>query len=280
MSWLRRVLGRDDRRLAQALLRRPHPLVFPGPRLIVAWSPKSACTHVVVWYLHQIGRLEAALAHHRWPHVYRNDVLRLDPMIVATSEARSREGAPAAALLKVMREPFARAVSSYRHAVRSGYADEEMSRVLGRPLAGREGLSFRVFLDFLDRIDFDAANPHHGFQSHPIDALPFGRRFLIVADGANLYEGLNRIETFFDLPKTDFDAVPAFSMIEKRHFAQPRPPADATGDILDRPLRRRDALEGWPKIELEASEEARLAVRRLYARDYETIERMRGDAIA
>src|SRR5262245_41835151 len=52
----------------------PRPLILPQRRMIVVFSPKSACTTVVIWFLHQIGHSKAARDYASWPHRYRTEV--------------------------------------------------------------------------------------------------------------------------------------------------------------------------------------------------------------
>ena len=44
--------------LGRLLWTDPRPLIHPAKRMIVVFSPKSACTSAVIWFFHQLGRYE------------------------------------------------------------------------------------------------------------------------------------------------------------------------------------------------------------------------------
>src|SRR5688572_4072882 len=63
-----------DTAIGELLWRRPAPLIDPHNRLVVIFSPKSACTNVVAWFFHHLGHTQAARDFHRSPHRYRFQV--------------------------------------------------------------------------------------------------------------------------------------------------------------------------------------------------------------
>lgn len=128
------------------------PLHRAGFPVVVCWSAKAGCTTVLKWFLHHTGLLDAALARHAWPHRYRAHVLMhpLAGYVAACMEAlRSGD----AEVIKVVRDPGLRAVSSYLHFVRMapgttwnpGVREWKQSVGLGR----QPGLAFEQFLHFV-----------------------------------------------------------------------------------------------------------------------------------
>src|SRR6185437_13167032 len=67
--WLSAATGGS--RLAPLLQDAPRPLINPDARLVVLFSPKSACTTVVMWFLHHLGHGQKARDYATWPHHYR-----------------------------------------------------------------------------------------------------------------------------------------------------------------------------------------------------------------
>lgn len=55
------------------------PVFIRRAKLAVAWSPRAACSHAVLWALRHEGLLEAANAHDAWPHTYRIEVYHRRP---------------------------------------------------------------------------------------------------------------------------------------------------------------------------------------------------------
>src|SRR5688572_27830886 len=151
--------------IARALVSSPRQLIHPGGKLIVVFSAKSACTNVVVWLLNHLGHARAAADFHPWPHRYRSEVYYKSQLY---REALTQD-LSGFSVLRVIRDPFERAASSYRHALNSGYADKEMARLLGRSHMGARGYSFAEFIDLLEHSDMRTCNIHHRIQRHPVE---------------------------------------------------------------------------------------------------------------
>jgi hypothetical protein len=158
----------DLAELLRQLERDPRPLLFGPAKLGIIWSAKAACTTLLLWYLWRCDLLQAARAYDAWPHKFRQHKLyATDTHRAWTVEA----GASGWSWLRVVRDPFVRAVSSYHHALRYGYEDRKMARVLRRPIDSKDGYSFEQFLDYLLRIDIAVCNLHHREQVHPVEML-------------------------------------------------------------------------------------------------------------
>jgi hypothetical protein len=158
----------DSAELPRQLERDPRPLLFGPGRLGIIWSAKAACTTLLLWYLWRCDLLEAARAYHAWPHQFRQRKLYATDTHRAWTAEVSASGW---SWLRVVRDPFMRAVSSYHHALRYGYEDRKMAQVLRRPIDSKGGYSFEQFLDYLLRIDITRCNLHHRQQVHPVEAL-------------------------------------------------------------------------------------------------------------
>ena len=122
------------------------PLLNIEKRFGVFWSPKSACSTVMIWYYHTIGRLEEARAFDRWPHKWRIKVLYKTPEWM---EARRVFGELDGdwTILRVIRDPYARAISIFREVLQYGLERERLREFLGRD--PESGYTFLEFLDFV-----------------------------------------------------------------------------------------------------------------------------------
>ena len=143
------------------------PLVDPLGRFVVLFSAKSACSTVVIWFLHVLGLAQEARAHSNWPHDYRIDKFYKRPDYLA---ARASIRPDTVKVLRVVRDPVDRAGSSFRHALGFNYARESIQQRLGVDIVA-SGLSFERFIDFLELEDLDHCNPHHRRQKHPLEAV-------------------------------------------------------------------------------------------------------------
>jgi hypothetical protein len=159
-----RTAGRSKPREGAKYRRTPLPLVSREQRLAVLFTPKAGCTFAVSWYFEQTGLLAEALAHNHWVHRFRHEYCKSDryrPEHIAD---------PGMRIVKFVRNPFDRAVSSYVHAVRTGYADKEVAHFLGRELSRQKTFSFREFVEYLGSTSLRTCNPHHRLQLHELEA--------------------------------------------------------------------------------------------------------------
>lgn len=140
----------------------PWRLIYPPGGIGLVWSPKAACTTAILWYLAHIGHLRAAIAFNSWPHEYRMRVL---PVLDEYRRWSKQCNRLQLKWVRVIRCPFLRAVSSYRHALRHGFENQGMTHFLGLPVAER-GFSFVEFLGYLRVIDIESCDPHLKQQFH------------------------------------------------------------------------------------------------------------------
>jgi hypothetical protein len=183
--------------------RRSHVAFVEPADIAVMWSPKAACTTVMTWVFLQDGLLAEALAYSNWIHRYRLRRYQKDERYLRRLGNLRRYGRH---VIKVVRNPFDRAVSSYFHAYRHGYEDLHLSSALGRPVDPAQRFSFREFVHFLDRVDITRCNLHHRVQATSLERhVLFGvkpHRIIKIEDG--LEAALGQVERQYGLPPTDF----------------------------------------------------------------------------
>jgi hypothetical protein len=250
----------DPAALRRALKLPPQPLYLHPARLLLIWSPKCACTQVVLWFFKQCGLLEAAEFYHRWPHQFRVDVLRKSQGYKAWVEAADPTEVTA---VQFGRSPIGRALSSYRHVLKWGLADQHMTQVLGRRIDHREGFRLTTLLSYLEALDhLEQVDTHLRPQARYASRVTAPE--IVLVDREDLYAVLNRIERTHGLPETDFAAHPAFARVESDRRVQPGDRDRWTPETV---LCRRHAWESWPAAaaRLDASTRARIA--RIYADD-------------
>jgi hypothetical protein len=143
----------------------PLPLVSKEHKLAVLFTPKAGCTFAVKWYFEQVGLLSEALAYHTWIHRYRQFVYYQSAAYNPDHIAE-----PGVRIVKFVRNPFDRVVSSYVHAVRTAYENDGLTRFLGRELNRQNSFSFREFVDYLGSVSLSDSNQHHRMQYHPLEA--------------------------------------------------------------------------------------------------------------
>lgn len=249
----RAILGHSVPRIAWT----PNALIDRDRRFAVIFSEKSACTTAVIWFCHTLGLADEARAYSEWPHDYRLEVLH-NP----AAQFRPRvERLDNFTVLQVVRDPFERAASSFRHALGLRYAASTIKAKIGIDVQ-KDGLSFQQFLDFLAKEDLRACDPHHRMQSY---SLTPGRSADVVINISrqDLFQELNAFELRMRMPPTDFANLSWIHELQKTRT----PKLVDMGPDPDRlVLTVTQALRGpWPMGLL--TERARRHIEMLYAED-------------
>jgi hypothetical protein len=253
-----------DSEMGRLLWTSSPPLIHPERRFIVVFSEKAACTNVVIWFLMQLGHAKAARDFHYWPHEYRRKVyyyseLYRKALLSDLSDFK---------VIRVIRDPFDRVASSFRHVVRFDIADRDMKRTIGPRDLERDGLSFSEFLSFLERTDLQSCDPHFSIQRQPIE----GRLkvdYLIDVSRENLSERLQQIEAQLDLERTNLEST---SWVKRlRNHNRPAPELEGGAELYAQRLTRDAARKGpWPRYEDLLTPDARARIAKLYAKDIES----------
>ncbi|SLN52683.1 hypothetical protein ROJ8625_02662 [Roseivivax jejudonensis] len=245
----------------------PRPLIFADRPLVVAWTPKSACSTVLMWYLHLEGLLNAAAFYDPWPHQFRTRVYYSSATWKHRANAVADAGGTGFSLLRVTRDPVKRLVSTFRHSLRNPQFLRMLSDGLGRDCA-ETGHSLRDLAEVLMRHTLTVptdVNVHAIAQTLPLMDMGFDRRLTLNIDTHDMEAGLNAVAAAFDLPATQFADIAYLQEVTGRHHARDTP---YSGDIPvdERRFCAADAA-AWPKSALERSAAARDIARALYATD-------------
>jgi hypothetical protein len=206
-----------------APLLRHYPLFIRRSNLAVAFSPKSGCSHAVLWaFLHE-GLYREANAFDPWPHKFRLHVYHRRPEFRQPVRRLLATGGAGMTLLRITRTPANRLVSIFRHVCRYPILYKPVKRILGFDVRDR-GLSLADLDRVLARMRLvvpTAADPHVRAQYHPLWDLPFDRVITLNLDELPLEPGLNAVERDLGLPPTDFAALPEFARLRETHYATP-----------------------------------------------------------
>ena len=175
------------------------PLVDPESRYILFFTAKSGCTFAHKWFFEQVGKLDEALAYHGWIHRYRIVKYQKDPaykpILKKAWENRAKN-------IKLVRDPFQRAVSSYLHCIRYERLHGDISVFLNRPIVEVNTFSFEEFIAFLESVDITKCNPHYRRQTSELEIqgrLLFSR----VIKLENSIQGFTKLERDLGLKQTD-----------------------------------------------------------------------------
>jgi len=237
------------------------PLIHPTGRFMVVFSAKSACTNVLIWFLTQLGQAKAARDFHVWPHEYRETVYYFSQLY----RDAFRSGLEDFKVIRVIRDPFERAASSFRHVVRFDLADREIGRKVGARSLEQDGLSFSEFLSFLERTNLRTCNLHFSLQHQALEER-LGVDYLINVSREDLFERLNQIESELNLMSTSLKDDPWVKELQSHN----RPVGECMKgeEVYTTRFTRIAARTGpWPRNEVFLTDEARERIAKLYAKD-------------
>ncbi|MEB3359772.1 MAG: sulfotransferase family 2 domain-containing protein [Synechococcales bacterium] len=241
-----------------ALLSEPRPLFSNKHNLTMLFSAKAGCTFAAKWFFYQAGLLDAAEAYHSWIHNFRVQVFyksaeyreSIDSMLDSSTNT-----------IKIVRNPYSRAVSSYIHAIKYGYADTEMKAYLGREVTSERKFSFREFVGYLSSIDLWNCDIHHRIQVSLLER----EAFLKVDYTVHLEESLTRLKSIeMELNLKDSN----YSLLSKSsHHTSRAEFDDFSGDKIFC-LRPSDKSEFIPHAKSFYDDELQAKISYLYAIDF------------
>jgi hypothetical protein len=237
------------------------PLLNPRWKFAVLWSRKSACTATLIWFINTLGRSAEARASGLRPHNWRVQVHQRSQEWRDSMQAFRRGGWK---VLRVIRDPYARAISIYRHVLRDRLEADRIASFLGRDL--RQGYSFTEFLSFLDSRDLQSLNPHVWTQKTALEEEVHPDRVVNISK-ADLFAELNTFERYLGIPVTDFETLTWL-----KEFETPRQVTRIAfdGDVSGVPLTRifaEDQRE-WPANEAFLNDETRRMIEKIYEVDF------------
>ena len=246
--------------LADLLYQRPQPLIDPVQRYGVLRSAKGASKAIMLWYLARLEVLKPASGRgraHRLHVLKKTDLQRqarnCDPMKLRW--------------LRIIRDPYNRTVSSYRHALGHGYEDDKILDAVGLSVAER-GLTFNEFLDYLSAIDIATCDNHHMQQWHPLEAYVALTK-VINLDKDSLLPALDAFAAEIGLPPMK-EEMRATMLADWEHESRRHHKARNTPDegIANFRYSRAQANGSWPAYEAFLTSKTRGKIERIYAKDF------------
>ena len=146
----------------------PLPLVNAKKKYVIVWTPKVASNIVLTWYLRDVGLLYAANFYSDRLHEFRGKVLVNSRYYKKWTEWAWSD-VSGSTYVKVMRDPFKRAVSSYRHALRYPETRAVIDRNTEFDIS--KGFSFVQFLMAIEKVDICNTDIHLRQQHHPVQDI-------------------------------------------------------------------------------------------------------------
>ena len=245
------------------------PLLIQKSKLLIYWSPRCACTKIVVWYLRQVGLLSAANFFSGWPHDFRVQFLYRSNQFKNWQKAVKVEQTQS---VKFVRHPFQRAVSSYRHILMSPGGGPNnhhaiLTQFLGRRVSPDDGVTFKEYLDYCEARMAWAFDHHHRVQYHPLERI-LPAQCVYRLEDIDLGEALNQLATKNELPDKAIENNPTYKRIDAGHKA----PIDgkfAGADVSGTVFSANDARQAWPGTDALLTDATKARIRQIFALDFE-----------
>ena len=175
------------------------PLVDDVNKVVLLWTPKSGCTSLIKWFLFHQNLLKEALDYHPFIHRYRQEVFQKDCRQRTALKAFIKSPKDYT-IIKAVRNPLSRAVSSYIHVMKNDILYEEMSTFLKRNICEKGGFSFREFIRYLSTINIHKCNPHINSQVHYLERnLNIHADYVFPLELSNQW--LNQLESTLNFEK-------------------------------------------------------------------------------
>src|SRR5579871_1911293 len=237
----------------------PPPLVDQERRLIVVWSPKSACTAVYVWFASVCDFLDE-VEEYGSPHRHRMEVFRRSQRYFDSRDCYSS----GFIVIRIIRDPYIRTASIFREAFAGDYADRDAARF---GLDFGRGISFEQFLSLVESLDMTVADTHFRPQFHPFEHER-EPDVTINVSRQELFSELNHLEQRMRWPRTNFASLGWFHAFEKsRHPVPDQAVADAYNAVIARGSPPENTP--FPKYESLLVPEARKRIETIYRADFE-----------
>ena len=260
----RKPIGKPPKGDGGPITMAPRPLVNTDAGLTVLWSPKSACTTTYVWFAHVSGFSNEVREYAAWPHKHRQEVFNLSALYERSILGDHMSNK----VLRVIRDPYSRAVSIYRHALQTHFADSEVAKFQGGAHSLDRGMSFQDFLDMLATLNMQAVDIHFRPQYHPYEEV---RKADVVINISkqDLFTELNRFEEQNGYPRTNFSDLDWLKKLEhKRKAGQD----EMQGDALDTVAFNKNQvskLHQFPRYDQLLTPEARQKIESIYKIDFD-----------
>ncbi len=195
------------KRVRNILFEEPIPIIFSEKRIMLLWSAKAGCTFAVKWMFEQMGLnyKDEITTNTNWVQRYRmnsycNSKQHLEGVKLFVKYPDSFK------IIKIVDDPFKRAVRSYIHACIHKYEDTKITSFLQREINFNNRFSFREFTKYLETINITECNVHHRCQIAGLEQQGYSKPPFIVRL-ENSMEEISHLEKLFKLDKVNLSPL-------------------------------------------------------------------------
>jgi len=169
------------------------PLLLDEKKIMLSLSPKSGSLFGVSWFFYQANLWQDVKEHPKWAHHYRQEVYYKSPGYPASY--RHFFASPETyTKIKLVRNPYSRAVSSYIHALRT---PEILYRDTRNKFTATE-FSFETFLAEVEKLGTRSCDVHYRTQTHEFERNSnWDYQHIVQLESA--FKDIPKLEKIYDL---------------------------------------------------------------------------------
>ncbi len=178
-----------------------HPFIYDrATNLTLVFNPKSASSIIVAWFFYQIGEYGRMREYNDFPHKYRVDIWNNRNNVSSIPFSLIKDSK----VICSVRNPSTRAISGYKHAIKFGYLDDQISDFFNRVVNSDNTFSFSEYLEYLKSIDIRFCNEH--MMSQWRDFLDFIPKYDVIKT-ENIIEEIRYIESKLKLKESPLEEI-------------------------------------------------------------------------
>jgi hypothetical protein len=254
-----------------------NPVCFWGDKMLPLWekkfpivisfTPKSGCTTILKWFLEQNNLLQD---YSEWVHDYREKVLYASNGYAEECLKVFTNNPDNKLIIKIIRNPIYRSISSYLHYLRWGSDAKNWSIIReiedwkkSNGLNNQHGISFNQFLKFIisSNQSGKVLDPHFSCQ---YDSVQDGKVNIYIPLGIISNE-IRKLEKRFNLKKIDINLIS-----ESPHNNKPSTfsnwPKNASSFPADQNFEK---VLGVPNPDIFLDKETEIMIKNAYWQDFE-----------
>lgn len=249
-----------------------HDPDFP---LVLLFTEKSGCTSLTKWFLFHVGKLQEATDYHPWIHRYRTSVLSRQEGYHKEAMRLLREREKP--VVKLVRNPYSRAVSSFLSTLNNGHGPTPKNWAhelivaaranAGKPVGDGSAISFHDFLAFVAANGSERQQINgHVARQHTAGEERFGARIIKLEQFA---VDISQLESEYGLAQSPLD------LITRSQHHRSANQNGATAPVWSPDLEitteqvRQFRKGGTPSYDTLYDDECRRLVRESFAADFE-----------
>jgi hypothetical protein len=255
----------EKHRQYRILKRSPKILVNTDKQIGLIWSAKAGSVFAIKWFLYHLGQLELAKSSTTFIHQYRSKLTE-NPQHVLDLKAALRLK-DEYQFIKLVRNPFSRAVSSFIHCLNMVKKNNQVAINLmtkSQTIPLKEQYSFEEFIERISELDINNCNIHWRVQKHKAER----EEIITVNHLVKLEESINGFKKIESSLRLEPSSILEFTKSNHHN----RKANDHNGSFLGQLPLNFKVRANTPKYNFFYNDDLKNKVYTIYKEDFETYD--------